>query len=525
MNTPFSQHPPRARGHDWLVPLGLWLLLLVLACLRPLGIPDEGRYGEIGRWMVQSGDWLTPRLNGIPFFHKPPYLYWLEAASMTLFGTSIWAVRLVPVLHAGVMLGLLHFMARRIAGPAVATRASWVLGTSLAFLLGGQYVNHDMLVACWISTAIWCFAWALHNGPAQHKGWAWAGYAACGLGILTKGLIGLALPGLVLLLWLIWTRQVRKLLELPWISGLLLFGLVTLPWFYLAERQHPGMLNYMFGTQQFQRFTGAGGATFNNGRPWWFYGVGLLGLVFPWALFALYQAFRRPRAAKGSATAPWHALCVIWVLAIVGFFSIPAAKIIGYVLPAVPAVALLAAWGTGPLVERPRWGRPAFFGVVTLALLLAGAAQVWSIRFTERQYAQDIAPTLACHWHAGDRLFATGYPYDLPFYAGLTAPIVVIEDWAEARRTTGDNWRRELFEGTVFEPASGAVLQGPDDLARAAQQPGQWLATTNDQHPAAEWLVVQQGRAWTLYRSAPKRPETAQQERLPGCHDQSHTQR
>ena len=92
------------RQKSWLTLLGLWLALLLLAALRPLAVPDEGRYGEVGRWMLQSGDWLTPRLNGIPFFHKPPYLYWLEAMSLATFGVNELALRLVPALHVGLML-------------------------------------------------------------------------------------------------------------------------------------------------------------------------------------------------------------------------------------------------------------------------------------------------------------------------------------------------------------------------------------------------------------------------------------
>ena len=103
----------------WLALAGLFALLLVLATLRPLGVPDEGRYGGIGLWMLQSGDWLTPRLNGIPFFHKPPYLYWLEAMSLATFGVHPWALRLVPALHAGLMLLALYLAARRATTPAV----------------------------------------------------------------------------------------------------------------------------------------------------------------------------------------------------------------------------------------------------------------------------------------------------------------------------------------------------------------------------------------------------------------------
>ena len=81
------------RRTTWLILAALWLLLLVFASLRPLAVPDEGRYGEVGRWMLVSGDWLTPRLNGLPFFHKPPLLHWLDAISLATFGVNELAGR------------------------------------------------------------------------------------------------------------------------------------------------------------------------------------------------------------------------------------------------------------------------------------------------------------------------------------------------------------------------------------------------------------------------------------------------
>jgi hypothetical protein len=282
---PLSQRSERRTSG--LILAALWALLLLLAALRPLSVPDEGRYAEIGRWMLMSGDWLTPRLNGIPFFHKPPLLHWLEALSLASFGIHAWAARLVPALHAGLMLLGLYLAARRFSTEAIARRAALMLGTSLSFLIGGQYVNHDMMVAAWIGLAIWCFALAFMHDGRVHAALARLGFAACALGVLSKGLIGLALPGLVLLVWLLWTRQWRKVRFLPWFSGLALFAVIVLPWFVLAQRQYPGLLDYLFGVQQFSRYTGT---TFNNARPAWFYLLALAGMLFPWAFFALNKA-------------------------------------------------------------------------------------------------------------------------------------------------------------------------------------------------------------------------------------------
>jgi len=508
---------------SWLLMAALWALLLVLAALRPLAIPDEGRYAEVGRWMLVSGDWLTPRLDGIPFFHKPPLLHWMDALSLATFGVNAWAARLVPALHAGLMLVTVFLAAQRVSTTAVARRAALMLGSSLAFLAAGQYVNHDMLVAAWIGVAIWAFALAFLHGPRPHAALARLGFAACALGVLSKGLIGLALPGLVLLVWLVWTRQLPKVLRLPWLSGLVLFAVIALPWFVLAQQQYPGFLGYLFGVQQFGRYTGT---TFNNPRPWWFYLPALAGLFFPWIIFVFNQ-LKAPVQNAQSATElvakqVWL-VCWIWVVAIVGFFSVPQSKIVGYVLPVLPPLALLAALGWQRWLGGRRRERALFAGLCVLALGMAVVLNGVAARYSARDSTQDIARTLACQAHPNDVVYAVGgYPYDLPFYAQMVQPMVVVQDWPELRRSAGDNWRRELFEGADFDAAAGRVLQTPDVLVPAAQAPGRWLVAPHGMEPALippGWVQVQQapGRGWSLWRSAPERPPGDGQPSLPGC--------
>ena len=490
-------------------------MLLLLAAWRPLALPDEGRYGEVGRWMLVSGDWLTPRLNGIPFFHKPPLLYWLEAISMSIFGVHAWAVRLVPAAHAGLMLTSLYLAARHIGGERLAQRATVMLGTSLSFLIGGQYINHDMLVACWISIAIWSFAASFALGEKPDLRLALVGFAACALGVLSKGMIGFALPGLVLLIWLIWTRQLHKMARLPWLRGLAMFSVLALPWFVLVHQQFPGVLDYMFGTQQVSRFTGA---TFNNARAWWFYLVCLLLLLFPWALFIRPTRY----AALASQEKAWLSLLWIWVVAIVVFFSIPASKIIGYVLPVMPPLALLSAIGYGEWMKnKAHLNRRLFPTVAVLTVLLAVGATLEAGRFSQKQASIDVARTLACDASTQDTVYVLdGFPYDLPFYTGATKPMVILQDWAEDRRSAGDSWQRELFEGANFDAPAGQVLQGPEVLTAAGQSPGNWLllpsAMPSQERPSG-WTTVNQGVSWTLLRSAGKSPVTAQQKGLPGC--------
>lgn len=509
----------------------LCALLLVLACLRPLSVPDEGRYGEIGRWMLVSGDWLTPRLNGLPFFHKPAFLYWLEAASLAVFGVSAWALRLVPALHATVMLLALYLSARRFCSEQIARRAVLMLGTSLSFLIGGQYVNHDMLVATWIGVAIWCFAWAFMAGDKPDAALARWGFVACALGMLSKGLIGIVLPGMVILVWLIWTRQFKKILHFPWFSGLVLFAALALPWFVLAQLKYPGFFDYMFVGQQFNRYTAT---VFNNPQPWWFYLLALTLLFFPWLFFALGQVHRVTTTTRATALdipEVWWRLCWVWVLAILLFFSLPTSKLVGYILPVVPALALLAALGWQRSMAHRRLARGLFAGIVVLdvGIALGVVLQVGEVTRTGR--AQDVAAVLACAAAPEDTIYvADKFPYDLPFYAQTRKALVVLADWPYLRQHTGDGWQRELFEGADFDAQAAQALQALSQLGQVAATPGNWLVTRNDSTLAQTvpgWMLYHTGFGWSIYRSdaardalATKSPEAAEHKGLPGCKDQ-----
>ena len=503
------------------------MALLVLAATRPLAVPDEGRYGEVGRWMLQSGDWLTPRLNGMPFFHKPPYLYWLQAASLATFGVSELALRPVPALHAGLMLVALYLAARTISTEQVARRAAVMLGTSLTFLIGGQYVNHDMLVATWIGVAIWCFAFAFMAGDKPHATLARLGFVACALGLLSKGLIGIVLPGAVLFLWLLWTRQFKKVWHLPWLSGLALFALIAAPWFVLIGQKYPAALHYIVVTQHFARYTAT---SYNNPQPWWFYLLGLALLLFPWVFFA-WRQIRRPAAQalrKPLIAKEWGGLCWIWVVVITVFFSIPASKLIGYILPVMPALALLAALGWERSMAPRAFAGKMFAALCLLNLGIAVAINTQVAGITATGRTQDVARVLACIASPADTVYAAGgYPYDLPFYTQSVRPIVVVDNWDWQRKNAGDGWERELFEGADFDTRAGQVLQSAEVLTQAGVTPGNWLvAPTGNRRVEGlpGWKLFYQGAGWQLYQSAgpsaAESPKAAQHKGLPGCKHQ-----
>jgi 4-amino-4-deoxy-L-arabinose transferase-like glycosyltransferase len=509
---------------------GLTLVLWVLAWFRPLALPDEGRYGDIGRYMLLSGDWLAPRLDGIPFFHKPPLLHWLQAAALKIAGVHPWVSRGVLVAHAALMLWAMAWATRKIWGEQVAQRAVLMLGTSLAFLIGGQYINHDMLVAAWIGVAIWCFALSLLQGDRPCPTLARWGFVACALGVLAKGLIGLVLPGLVLFVWITLTRQWRKILYLPWLSGLGLLACIALPWFIWVERVHPGVFDYLIVGQHFGRYTGT---TFNNPWPWWFYGVILCGLLFPWTLLAyasgLARLIRQPWAWWRPAS-PEQALLWVWLIAIALFFSMPRSKLVGYILPVLPPLAVLAALAWQRWIAPRRWGDGVFAALCVANLAIAtGANQVASHYTLSKRSSADVAQRLACEIQPGDEVWAAGaYPYDLPYIANLSKPVRVLNDWEHARRTAGDNWQREMFEGAPFDPDAAQHIMQPLDQLHAPHTEHDWLVTPVGRWQANElksWQLVQQGRVWSLWRgSAGEGPESAQHKGLRCSNDHGQPQ-
>jgi 4-amino-4-deoxy-L-arabinose transferase-like glycosyltransferase len=496
---------------SWYLLTGFIAFLFLLSLIRPLSHPDEGRYAEIGRWMLQSGDWLSPRLNGMPFFHKPPLLYWMEALFYAAFGAHPWVARLTPVVHACLMLLAVYAAARRLGSAALANRTVAMLGSSLAFLAGGQYVNHDLMVATWISIAIGSFAMAFMAGDKPDHQLAWLGFAACGLGILSKGLIGIVLPGMVLLIWLAWTRQLKKIIYLPWFSGLALLGLIALPWFALAEQRFPGMLKYMFGMHHFQRFTGS---TFNNNQPWWFYLAALVILFFPWVFFSFANLSKLGKTRQAESptskseeptfSSPIISLCWIWVISIVGFFSLPAAKVIGYALPVIAPLAILAAVGWQRTMGYVKQERRLLAALCAINLVIAFGLTVAVGIDSKKKSALEVGETYACLAKPNAKLYVLdGFPYDLPFALNASKPMIVVQDWGALRRIKSDNWHSELIDAATFDTDSAQILQDQAQLDLARSEPDNWLLANvgSSRTPHAGWVKVRETKHWDLYQS------------------------
>ncbi len=427
-----------------LVLLALWLLATL--GLRPLLQPDEGRYASVAREMLM-GNALVPTLNGLPFFHKPPLFYWLDMAAMQLFGINAFASRIGSMLGAWLMGASLFFAMRRWHGPRVAAIALGVLATCPFFYVAAQYANHDMLVAGLITAAILALAIAVERPPQVHLGWLLAGSLACALATLAKGLIGFVLPVLVIGPWLLAQGRWRQVVKLLHPLGLLVFLLVAAPWFMVTQMSYPAFFDYFFVEQHFRRFALS---SFNNVEPFWFFIVLLPALTLPWSIW-LPRALRHAWTTRDAHVA----LYVWWVIAIVGFFSLPSSKIAGYVLPAAaPWCGLLTL-----LIAR---GNTRLWQSVMVAAALACVVIVAVIAWQAPKSNRAAALVLAARIAPADRVVMVDqYFYDLPFYARLKRPVIIASDWADPALPTRDNWRKELFDATRFAPALGREVLRP----------------------------------------------------------------
>jgi 4-amino-4-deoxy-L-arabinose transferase-like glycosyltransferase len=456
---------PWAAPRRALTLLALWLLATL--GLRPLLLPDEGRYADVARQMLLHDDGFTPLLNGLPFLHKPPLMYWLDMAAMAALGVHQFSARFAPFVGAWVMGAALFFAARRWHGTQAAGVALLALATCPFFFVGSQYANLDMLVAGMLSATVLAFVRAV-DGEAVSRRWVVGAWILAALSVLAKGLIGVLLPALIVGPWLLAQGRWRDVLRLLHPLGLLAFALVGLPWFLLMQQRYPGFFDYFVIEQHFRRFAQS---NFNNVHPGWFYLLVLPALTLPWSMWLPIAIGRVRRERHGDNH--WRlALCLWWIVVVVGFFSLPSSKLVGYVLPALAPWCMLLGYAAS------HW--PRRFIATAAVGALAGLVIVGVLAWQAPKSSKAAARVLAREMIAGDRVvFVDEMFYDLPFYAGLTQPVVVASDWKNPELPLRDNWRKELFDAARFDPARAAQLLWPIDRLEELRC-----------HSQAVWFVV-----------------------------------
>ncbi|KPU93707.1 glycosyl transferase family 39 [Variovorax paradoxus] len=479
-----------ARGRAQVLRVGIVLVAWLLATsgARSLMAPDEGRYVGVALAMLHSGDWLVPRLDGLPFFHKPPLFYWIGAAAMGVAGPVEWAARLPSVLGASAAGIALFAFLRRWTDDRLALWSTVVLATMPYFFLGAQFANLDMLVAGCISATVLLAAWAV---LAHDEGRPWRAalalaHAGAAAGLLAKGLIGLLLPFLVLAAWCAWTRRLATLWRLcRWLPGWALLLALAAPWFVAMQRAYPEFFDYFVITQHFRRFASSG---FNNEQPFWFYLPVLAGLTLPWSLGLLLP--RRGNAAPepGAAARDVDRLMWTWLIVIVVFFSLPRSKLVGYVLPVLAPLACVVArriLASGPMREGRGLKAAA---AAAMALCLAGVGTLVAM---PQPGARLRLPADARIGPDDQVLMLDSYIYEIPFYWHLRAPVMVLGEWKNRPEPERDDWRKELADAARFDEARASRL-----LVDASRLPAilcaprvTWLVGPNNSQLQHPWLA------------------------------------
>jgi len=395
-----------------------WTLLAIAIAIawfasldvRKLQHPDEGRYAEIAREMVVTGDWVTPRLNGIKYFEKPPLQYWLTAAAFRAFEVDEWTARL-----PGALAGFLTILIVGYVGSSIASRTA---GAYAALAFAGcvwpfgmaHLVSLDALLTFWLSAALGAFLLAQHwcADERRRRRWMLVAWAATAGGVMTKGLVALVIPFATLAIHTLVTRDRAPWTRIEFIRGLGLFMLLAAPWFVVVSARNPEFARFFFIHEHFERFL----TTEHRRTGAWWYFLPLLAIgLLPWTgvfLLGLRRSWNEPVAAGSFA---WTRFCLIWCAFVLVFFSISGSKLPSYILPIFPAAALVL----GGQLERMSPRTLAIFAALiasTTGALWLGGTLGWTVvtdAFSDVRTPRELFLTLGWWVKLGLGVGAVGY--------------------------------------------------------------------------------------------------------------------
>ena len=342
---------------------------------------DEPRYAQIAREMLARHDWIVPTLNGSPWLEKPALLYWKMMNSYAIFGVSDWAARIPAAFHATAVVFGIFFFTRRFRFTSELDAA--MIAASSAGMIGfGRGASTDMLVSAPFALAMMCW-WTWHM--TTKKLWMMIFYGLLGVGALAKGPVAPALAVLIVGAYAVLRRDGKIFLRSLSLIGFLLFAAIVLPWYLAVQHKVPQFFRVFFIEHNLERF---GTNLYQHSQPFWYYIPVFLLAAMPWTLFAVpalmdagRNAWKRWRANSQStnpeaitidanADDGLPSFLFIWIIVPIVFFSISRAKLPGYILPAIPAAALLTAEYVHRLKTVPRL-LTSFHALLCAVLLVA----------------------------------------------------------------------------------------------------------------------------------------------------------
>lgn len=421
---------------------------LVSLGLYPLTDPTEGRYAEIGRRIVESADWVTPWLSpGVPFWGKPPLSFWMTGSSLGLLGESAFAARL-PHFLAGVLIVWIVFdMFKRQGLDKAGTYAVALITGSVIFYISSGTVMTDAALALGCALAMRGF-WLAINGPFHHRNReCYLFFIGVAIGLLAKGPVILVLSVAPIGLWTLYARQLKTVfVDLPWIRGMVLMLLITLPWYVLAELRTPGFLEYFIVGEHWDRYLQKDWAGDlygkGHGRPLGF--IWLFGLIamLPWTILLPLLAWRTRRAPRDETPTLYRSTLVYFGLNglfLLAFFSLSSNVLISYTLPAVAPLACLAAVWLSRRQAGKTITRTLIAGVVfTMALSLTAVGYIGLTDEHKKISTEVLIETWKRNAQADEPLyFYPWIPQSSKFYTSGQARLFTEIDEIEATADSG----------------------------------------------------------------------------------------
>jgi 4-amino-4-deoxy-L-arabinose transferase-like glycosyltransferase len=307
--------------------------------------PDEGRYAEIPREMVEQGNYIVPHLNYVRYFEKPPLFYWMTAASYRLLGVNEWSARLPNALMALCCVLMMYAFGSRWFGRRMALISAFVLSSSFGFFAMARIVTIDMLFTFTLFASLLCFCQFYRE---KKRLFLYLFYAALALAVLAKGPVAIILLPVTIFIFLFFEKRLSFLKEMALPGGLLLFAMVALPWFVVMCIKEKEFFQFFFVDQHVLRFLTSKHS--RSGPVYYFIPV-LFGGLFPWSVFI-------PRAAVRLWRVRELRLFFIWSFVVFLFFSASGSKLPTYILPIYPALALILGYlfegGWRQRIERNR---------------------------------------------------------------------------------------------------------------------------------------------------------------------------
>jgi 4-amino-4-deoxy-L-arabinose transferase-like glycosyltransferase len=410
----FEQHPRQRLIHVAIILAFAYVFFFHALGTYSLKEPDEGRYAEIPREMVEQGDWIVPHLNYLRYFEKPPLLYWVNAVSLKVLGTHEWSARLPNALAAlGCVLVTYLFMARWVS-PGAGLLAALILTTSIGFFSMAHIVTTDMLLTFLLTLSVFSF---YEFYRARSPSYLYLFYGSLALATLTKGPVAVLLVAVSVCIYLATERNLAFLGKILTARGLALYGLIAIPWFVAISLREPEFPYFFFIDQHLLRFLTS---KHRRSGPIYYFIPFVVGGMLPWSIFlptALVNAWRD----KGLR------FLIVWSAVVFAFFSLSGSKLPPYVLPMFPALSVFLA-----ALFHDRWQKavPATREVLAYALFFGGvtAAAIVGMFFVPPQYLEPVHAFLQTCTHPQALVWA---------FIGLCAAPVFLLCFRIVRRFAG----------------------------------------------------------------------------------------